>query len=43
MKKRIVLSLLVLLALFTITGCMTKNENVSNNNSVNEVKKIVIQ
>lgn len=39
MKKRIVLSLLILIAVFSITGCMTKNGNVSNNSSVNEVKE----
>lgn len=40
MKKKIVLSLLVLLALFTITGCGTKNETANNsNNSSNEIKK----
>ena len=42
MKKKIVLSLLVLLALFTITGCGTKNETTNNsnsNNSSNEIKK----
>lgn len=32
MKKKIVLSVLVLLILFTITGCETKKENTSNNN-----------
>ena len=42
MKKKIVLSLLVLLALFTITGCGTKNETTNNfnsNNSSNEIKE----
>ena len=40
MKKKIVLSLLVLMALFTITGCGTKNETANNsNNSSNEIKK----
>lgn len=42
MKKKIVLSLIVLLALFTITGCGTKNEttnNFSSNNSSNEIKE----
>ena len=40
MKKKIFLSLLVVLALFTITGCGTKNETANNsNNSSNEIKK----
>ncbi len=42
MKKKIFLSLLVLLALFTITGCGTKNETANNsnsNNSSNEIKE----
>ncbi len=42
MKKKIFLSLLVLLALFTITGCGTKNETTNNsnsNNSSNEIKE----
>ena len=40
MKKRIILSALVLFAFFTITGCGTKKENVSNNNSNNQSSKI---
>lgn len=44
MKNIILLSLFIILTLFTITGCETKNENTYNyrsnsNNSSNEVKK----
>lgn len=44
MKKKILLSLLIILTLFTIAGCGTKNETTNNdnsnsNNSSNEIKE----
>ena len=43
MKNKILLSLLIILTLFIITGCGTKNETTNNdssnsNNSSNEIK-----
>lgn len=37
--KKILLSLLIVITLFTVTGCQTKNKNTNNTNTSNEIKE----